>query len=828
MEEAFPAFPFLPFGKYKSGSILTSSHNRTTMNKLLVLLFFLLGSSALFAQPACPDGELSLIVNIRTDNWGYETSWNITTAQGELLYEVEAGTYSDNTLFQTQVCVPDSTCIAFHIEDSFGDGIVDPGYFLLELEGDTIAFGQDFGDGTIVNFNCQPSQSCDSPLEVTTDIIYSATFDDSWFLFSPDSVGIYDISTCGMNECDTKIWIYDTCEGNGLAEDNAGTIFYDNDQTDCAPQALITSYFIPGATYLIRIGDHEDACPDTTDINFMISYSGPVVGCMDPTSCNYNPLATVDNGECLPQGDPNCPDGPDLLMRQDVLETSIYLSSKFADDECLIEEGCMNGYGMRDIIRFSTRIDNIGELDYYIGEPSTDNTQFTWNNCHNHFHYDGYAEYVLFDENGTEIPIGFKNGFCVIDLGCDTGSAQYGCGNMGISAGCYDEYWSALECQWVDITDIPDGDYTFVTRVNWDNAPDKLGRIEKDSLNNWAQVCIKLDRSSGEVALEINPDCPPYFDCAGTPYGNLQPDCEGICGGTAIKGDLDGNGVQEMIDAQAYVGQVLSEGLEATPCNDLSGDGNISVYDAALLASCLNYGKEHDHDGEGLHDHCQFPAGINNTLDTAWITILDNNPEEQYIDIGLKNPTAYINAYQFGIEGLMVLNVESLADDQIYDIEPYNNLTGSTIVGISYDGLLLEKSADFQPLCRIYYASTTADTICLTDFVDGVNHNYEKVTSVSDYSCVELVTTNTEDIDMAASVLVSPNPFRNKAIVNFPNPNGLAHQLLLMDANGQVLRQYDDINTDHLLIERNDLPKGVYFYRLSSAKGQAFGKLCIQ
>ena len=61
---------------------------------------------------------------------------------------------------------------------------------------------------------------------------------------------------------------------------------------------------------------------------------------------------------------------------------------------------------------------------------------------------------------------------------------------MGISAGCGDIYGSGLSCQWIDITDVPDGEYTFVVRTNWDQDPDALGNIELSYENNWQQTCI--------------------------------------------------------------------------------------------------------------------------------------------------------------------------------------------------------------------------------------------------------------------------------------------------------------------------------------------------
>lgn len=765
-----------------------------------------------------------LTVSILTDPYGYETSWQVVGSSGAVYAAIDFGTYENNTLYETEVCVPTDECITFRIFDSYGDGIFVPGYYTLTLNGVELTTGGLFGYEDSFSFNCAPGESCTTAIPITSGT-HLATYDDTWYTFTPDSTGTYNITTCDSNTCDTKIWMYDNCSNEGV-DDNTGTIFYDDNQTECAPQAAVTAFLAAGQTYYIRIGDHMDACPDS--IIWELIYLGPVVGCTDPNSCNFNPLATIDDGSCIPQGDPACPDGPDLLIRQDVLETSIYLSTIDNTDQCLIEEGCLQGYGQRDIIRFSTRIDNIGQKDYFIGQPDIESDQFTFDNCHNHFHYDGYAEYILFDEEGTLYPIGFKNGFCVLDLGCDIGSPQYGCSFMGISAGCYDEYWSALECQWIDVTDVPDGDYVFVTRVNWDNAPDALGQIEKDTLNNWAQVCINLDRSSGNLQFSLVEDCDPYVDCQGTPYGSAQPDCEGNCGGTTMMGDLDANGLQEMYDAESYVTHILNADLSPTPCNDLNADSMLTVYDAALMASCLNYGINHVHEDTGPHDHCSFPAGLINPLDTVTLSILDVNFEDNYLDIGIRTPDAKINAYQFQMSGINIMSVENLVDPAIYPMTPNASINEATVIGLSYQDSTIQKSPDFQSLCRVYFMEATEEFICIDNIIDIINHDYEKVVTLIEDGCVMNIVDGIEVINQDLKVQIIPNPFANSTRFAFGNPAGRAFDLRITDVNGKIIRQYLNIRDNEVTIESKNLPSGLYFYHLKGEKGIATGKLAIQ
>lgn len=793
--------------------------------RLFTTLLFLTLVAVGTAQPPCPNpSDVSLVVTIRTDSYGYETSWQIVGSSGTVYHQVNQGTYANNQTFQKQVCVPENECVSFNIYDSYGDGIFSPGFFLVTLNGDTVAMGHDFGHGTSFNFNCAAGQMC-TTAEPVTEGIYTTTYDNHFYSFSPDSIGLYKITTCGLDSCDTKIWVYDNCSGNGLSEENAGTVFYDNDESDCAPQAEVLAYMDPNKTYIIRIGDNENACGDS--LTWQIIYLGPVVGCMDPTACNYNPLASIDDGTCIPQGSPDCPDGPDLRLREDILRSSLSLSTITSNDGCLIQEGCIKGYGTRDVVRFSTRIENIGEKDYYIGIPAQSNPQFTWNNCHNHFHYDGYAEYLLFDENGNKIPAGFKNGFCVLDLGCYTGGGQYGCGNMGISAGCYDEYWSGLSCQWVDVTDVPDGHYVLVTRVNWDNAPDALGQVEKDTLNNWGQVCLNLDRSSGELIMTIDDTCEPLVDCAGTPYGSSQLDCNGVCGGTSLRGDIDENGSQEMLDASTYVDMILAGDIQASPCTDLNADDIISVYDAALLASCLNFGTQHIHTGQTIHNHCNFPFGISNPLDTATFTILDANFDEQYIDIGITNPNDYINAYHFQMSGISIMNVENLVDPAVYPITPRANIDQGMIIGISYEDSLIVKSPEVQPLCRIYFNEITADYICIDQVIDVVNGNNEQIRSKIVDGCVA-IPVGVHNISAQLPVTFQPNPMNNSALLRFPNPMGRTFQLEVMDAQGRLVRRYSNITSSEVSIERQSLSGGMYFYRLHGEGGSAVGRFAIE
>ena len=787
------------------------------MKHLLSLLAtFAFAVSTSFSQ--CPPGNNLVSVEILTDNFGYETSWNLLSSTGTALASGgQGGIYANNTNYTETVCVPENTCMRFEITDDFGDGICcgfGQGSYTILIDGIEAVTGGSFTNNSVEVFNCPPGSSCTDALLITEGS-HVAPMTNTWYSFTPAQNGTYAIEACN-NACNTKLWVYDHCAGLVWLEDNTGTIYYDDDQGGCGPQAMVGAALLEGGNeYWIRIGSHSSEC--TGSINWSLTYNGPVTGCMDPTACNFNPLASVSDGNCVYPGNPLCPDGPDLIVDSMALATSLYMSSmNVPANDCQVQEGCMNGYGMRDIIRFSTHIKNIGNLDYYIGSPSANPDQFDFVNCHNHTHYKGYAEYKLYDVNGIELPIGFKNGFCVMDLECSGGgTAQYGCSTMGISAGCGDIYSSGLSCQWIDVTDVDTGLYTFVNTCNWDNDPDALGRYELNHLNNWAQLCIYIGRdANGAMYVNQLPDCQPYVDCQGQLYGSAQPDCNGVCAGTSLRGDINTDTNQDIIDAHNYVTGILANDITPTTCNDLNADGEIDVYDATLMVDCslTNDG----HITGSAHDHCNFPYGVTNIYDTVQFSIGNVDHAQHYIDIYMKNPHNYVVAYQFEMSGLTIESVENLVDPIAYPITPEWSLGQSEVIGISYQDSLIPRFQNPSPLCRIHYFSLTDTLICISDIKTVVNQNYEEtVTSVDGFNtCIVAFTGIDELANGGVELSIFPNPMSEFATVKIENKFNAKISVQLVDPSGKNVRDFGSVNTNSVRINRNNLSAGIYFVQV--------------
>ncbi|MCF8258153.1 MAG: T9SS type A sorting domain-containing protein [Flavobacteriales bacterium] len=800
--------------------------------KRLILLPFAALLCITDTQAQCPPQQVQVTVELLTDNYGYETNWQLSYANGGIIASGGADpTYANATLYTQSFCVSAGACLRFEIFDTFGDGMCcgyGNGYYNIYIDGEVAATGGSFTNYRLEQFNCPPGTTCGTalPVEEGTHI---APATDTWYTFTPAENGTYGILACD-NSCDTKIWVYGYCSGLVPAESNIATIYYDDDQGGCGPQAMLSTLLLEaGVQYWIRIGSNNGAC--TGAINWELVYNGPITGCIDPSACNYNPLATVQDGPCYFTGDPECPEGPDLVLNEEMLASSMYLSSlTTGSNDCRIDEGCLNGYGLRNVLRFSTHIYNIGNTDYYIGNPTLNPDQFSTINCHNHTHYVGYAEYKLYSATGVQIPIGFKNGFCVMDLECWSGggTGQYGCSNMGISKQCGDIYDAGLDCQFIDITDVDTGLYTFVNTTNWDQSPDALGRQELNYMNNWAQVCIYIGRDdSGALYVEQRDECQPYTDCMGEIFGPAQPDCTGECGGSVLRGDLNVDSQHTVVDAQAYVSHILADDIDAQPCNDLNADDEIDVYDAALLNDCALTVDLHPTGSN--HNHCNFPYGLTNTFETVELSIGAIDLSAQTIDIYIRNPDSEVVAYEFTVSGAQISNVTNLIDPVQYPIAPASVVGGDRVIGISYLDSLIDRNNIAVPLCRISYLALTDEEVCIGHIQSIVNGFYEETLTAITGECVASHVGVDELDNGGIDLSVFPNPFSDGATVRIVNRFSTQVSATVTDITGRMVRDLGNITSERVELGRGDLGAGVYFVQvMDSQRVLAREKVVVQ
>ena len=232
--------------------------------------------------------------------------------------------------------------------------------------------------------------------------------------------------------------------------------------------------------------------------------------------------------------------GPDISIDQARLQASIRVLANQTVTDHEVEEGCAQAPTGRTLVRFDVRTPNNGPGDLAFGAVTCRSTQcggarcednpgcccngnqvctaslnptagrfFEFNCAHGHIHFKSFADYKLLTLTGTVAAQGHKQSFCLMDLdssGPRCNNPKFTCGNQGISAGCADVYASNLPCSFVDVTNVPQGDYTLEVTM------DPLDAInESNESNNKVTAPVRI------------PFGPPRVD-AGTPQdAGAQP-----------------------------------------------------------------------------------------------------------------------------------------------------------------------------------------------------------------------------------------------------------------------------------------------------------------
>ena len=193
---------------------------------------------------------------------------------------------------------------------------------------------------------------------------------------------------------------------------------------------------------------------------------------------------------------------PNITINVSRISSSlVFRNQQFKGSDCAIEEGCVGGPGKRKLMRFDLQTPNIGAADLYLGSP-VNNPKFVYSSCHGHYHLTGYAVYELLNQDRTPVilngrgVIGHKQAFCLLDsvkVNPAAGPAKYDCSNQGISAGWSDVYGASLDCQWIDVTGVPAGNY--ILRVTLNGGLDGAHVFEESNYaDNTAEVTVTVPR----------------------------------------------------------------------------------------------------------------------------------------------------------------------------------------------------------------------------------------------------------------------------------------------------------------------------------------------
>ena len=249
--------------------------------------------------------------------------------------------------------------------------------------------------------------------------------------------------------------------------------------------------------------------------------------------------------------DPRCP-LPNLIP---VIDRVQIQTRSFAPGSCEVMEGCTMP-GRRRLLRFDLITPNIGAGDLYLGPPVINNRpdgRFEYGACHLHYHFRGYADYRLMAmSSDAEVARGHKQSFCLLDSAryMDLGRAlrsgeAYTCVDQGIHAGWFDLYDRALDCQYIDITDVPPGRYRVRARIN-----ELRGLTETRYDDNEVFREVEIPATDPPVSNDPTDACPADADGAArdcgwvvdralscTPGTRVTVGCNAACGAGSCAGN---------------------------------------------------------------------------------------------------------------------------------------------------------------------------------------------------------------------------------------------------------------------------------------------------
>ncbi len=194
-------------------------------------------------------------VQIFTDNYGYETSWNIKNSNNEII--ASGSGYSSNTLYIINLCI-NPGCYTLNVFDSYGDGMC-AGYgngfykIIRSSNNQVLVEGCSFTFSISHNF-CIESPPGPPYVNFTKSNVNNCTGEVSFF----------DISACNPT---ATAWLWDFGDGNTSTQQNPVHIYNQNGIYSVSLQVTnsfgTSSLFIPNFVEVNR-----DLPPLVDDVHF--------------------------------------------------------------------------------------------------------------------------------------------------------------------------------------------------------------------------------------------------------------------------------------------------------------------------------------------------------------------------------------------------------------------------------------------------------------------------------------------------------------------------------------------------------------------------------
>lgn len=154
---------------------------------------------------------------------------------------------------------------------------------------------------------------------------------------------------------------------------------------------------------------------------------------------------------------------------------------------------------------------------------------------------------------------------------------------------------------------------------------------------------------------------------------------------------------------------------------------------------------------------------------------------------------------------------------------------------------LIMDRLNWMQLTDTFIADSAYTHLVIGSYKDDVNSSVSEVpgdsiTSMMSYYYIDSAAV--EEINETPAIVtpltgepkmsLTPNPFSAHATLSFEYDGNTSCSISLTDINGRVVRHCDSITTGSVVIEKGDLPPGIYFYKIVMTDAIYCGKAVIR
>lgn len=211
-----------------------------------------------------------------------------------------------------------------------------------------------------------------------------------------------------------------------------------------------------------------------------------------------------------------CP-APDLTLSIPSFRPQI-VNRIFPPDDCLLQK-CVSGRGARRLLSFPVDVANVGSGDIILMLPDAPGVRHV--SCDNSSFLDDFLRYELVDADDVQRASGTGNigQACFLQFEAQS-TSPFDCESQGLAARSYRSLYQDSECQWVDITTLPPGDYTLRISVN---AGRQLTETSFD--NNQIELPVTVPPNNPLAPCEDDVADPAFYndtiECGWQPVAGL-------------------------------------------------------------------------------------------------------------------------------------------------------------------------------------------------------------------------------------------------------------------------------------------------------------------